>query len=76
MVYTLLQNYRQATRVAPKKLIFYRDGVSEGQFKEVLQYEVSYGLNHSALLLLLLLMILILLCLPVECTGGSDQSGL
>lgn len=40
MVQKLLLKFHKTTGSLPHKLIFYRDGVSEGQFKEVLQYEV------------------------------------
>ena len=41
MVKTLLKKFRASTRVIPEKIIFYRDGVSEGQFRDVLIYELS-----------------------------------
>ena len=31
----LLEHYRASNKVKPTRLIFYRDGVSEGQFAEV-----------------------------------------
>ena len=40
MVEKLLLKFHQKTKSLPHKIIFYRDGVSEGQFKEVLQAEV------------------------------------
>jgi len=36
-----LFSYYRNTRLKPDKIIFYRDGVSEGQFKEVLNKELS-----------------------------------
>ena len=41
MVKTLLKKFHASTRVKPDKIIFYRDGVGEGQFREVLAYELS-----------------------------------
>ena len=41
IVKTLLKKFRISTRVIPEKIIFYRDGVGEGQFREVLAYELS-----------------------------------
>ncbi|KAF8990339.1 Piwi domain-containing protein, partial [Cyathus striatus] len=34
-----LVKYQKYRRVLPKRIIFYRDGVSEGQFKKVLDEE-------------------------------------
>ncbi|KAF6146533.1 hypothetical protein GIB67_008819 [Kingdonia uniflora] len=41
MVRELLKSFYQATRVIPQRIIFYRDGVSEGQFYQVLLYELD-----------------------------------
>lgn len=40
MVRELLITFYQTTRFKPTRIIFYRDGVSEGQFQQVLQYEL------------------------------------
>lgn len=40
MVQILLKRFRAATGAKPEKIIFYRDGVSEGQFKDVLLHEL------------------------------------
>ena len=40
IVKELLIRYRQNTKVAPTKILFYRDGVSEGQFEQVYLYEL------------------------------------
>ncbi|XP_028395180.1 protein argonaute-2-like [Dendronephthya gigantea] len=41
MVKILLRKFRASTNAIPGKIIFYRDGVSEGQFKDVLINELS-----------------------------------
>ncbi|KAJ4817713.1 Argonaute family protein [Rhynchospora pubera] len=41
MVKNLLVSFRRKTNLEPKKIIFFRDGVSEGQFQRVLHYEIS-----------------------------------
>ena len=41
MVVILLRRFRSSTGVAPEKIIFYRDGVSEGQFRDVLIHELQ-----------------------------------
>ena len=41
MVKELLVEFYRATGHKPRKIIFYRDGVSEGQFNQVLVYEVG-----------------------------------
>lgn len=41
MVKILLKKFRASTRAIPEKIIFYRDGVSEGQFRDVLINELS-----------------------------------
>ena len=41
IVKTLLKKFRTSTRAIPQKIIFYRDGVSEGQFRDVLIHELS-----------------------------------
>ena len=41
MVKILLKKFRASTKVIPGKIIFYRDGVSEGQFRDVLIRELS-----------------------------------
>ncbi|CAB4013409.1 argonaute-2 isoform X1 [Paramuricea clavata] len=40
IVKNLLKKFRAATRAQPEKIIFYRDGVGEGQFKDVLLQEL------------------------------------
>ncbi|XP_071942451.1 protein argonaute-2-like isoform X2 [Antedon mediterranea] len=40
MVTELLINFKKCTGVQPKKIIMYRDGVSEGQFQQVLDSEL------------------------------------
>ena len=40
IVKELLIHYRQNTKVAPTKILFYRNGVSEGQFEQVYLYEL------------------------------------
>nr|CAB3459881.1 unnamed protein product [Digitaria exilis] len=41
MVKELLISFRRATGQKPQRIIFYRDGVSEGQFYQVLLYELD-----------------------------------
>jgi len=41
MVMELLKSFRAKTNSIPKKIIFYRDGVSEGQFKIVSENEIK-----------------------------------
>ncbi|XP_051113404.1 protein argonaute 5-like [Andrographis paniculata] len=41
MIRELLTAYYNSTKLKPKRIIFYRDGVSEGQFQQVLHYEVD-----------------------------------
>lgn len=41
MTVDLLKSFYQCCGQKPERIIFYRDGVSEGQFAEVLQYEVA-----------------------------------
>jgi eukaryotic translation initiation factor 2C len=36
-----LQDFYQATGVKPKRILFYRDGVGEGMFKQVRSYEIA-----------------------------------
>ncbi|CAK9297293.1 unnamed protein product, partial [Gordionus sp. m RMFG-2023] len=40
MITILLKRFYKSTGAKPRKIIFYRDGVSEGQFLQVLQFEV------------------------------------
>lgn len=40
MIRELLIQFYKKTKAKPRKIIFYRDGVSEGQFDQVLKYEV------------------------------------
>ncbi|XP_064651862.1 protein argonaute-2-like isoform X2 [Lineus longissimus] len=40
MVKELLIQFYKSTRFKPNRIIFYRDGVSEGQFQQVLQHEL------------------------------------
>lgn len=37
-----LEGFRQKNKVFPKRIVFFRDGVSSGQFKQVLDHEVKY----------------------------------
>ncbi|KAF5730258.1 protein argonaute 1 [Tripterygium wilfordii] len=41
MIKELLRSFRRATGQKPLRIIFYRDGVSEGQFYQVLLYELD-----------------------------------
>ena len=41
MVKNLLISFYRVNNAKPARIIFFRDGVSEGQFREVLRYEVS-----------------------------------
>ncbi|KAL8166531.1 hypothetical protein V2J09_008030 [Rumex salicifolius] len=41
MIKELLVSFRRSTGFKPKRIIFYRDGVSEGQFYQVLLYELD-----------------------------------
>ncbi|CAF0996353.1 unnamed protein product [Rotaria sp. Silwood1] len=40
MVKQLLDYYRQANKVLPNKIVFYRDGVDDGQFGKVIAHEI------------------------------------
>ncbi|RNA14832.1 argonaute, partial [Brachionus plicatilis] len=40
-VYHLLEEYKKRNKKLPKKLIFFRDGISDGQFKPVSQHELN-----------------------------------
>lgn len=41
MICELLEHFTKQNRVAPRRVLFYRDGVSEGQFGEVVYNEVT-----------------------------------
>ncbi|BGP41047.1 hypothetical protein JCM10449v2_005016 [Rhodotorula kratochvilovae] len=41
LVESLLQQFRQEVNVKPERLIFFRDGVSEGEYAQVLTHEVD-----------------------------------
>nr|AGH55731.1 argonaute B2 [Brachionus calyciflorus] len=41
MMLDLLQSYFNQSKAYPKKIVFYRDGVSEGQFPLVLRHEIN-----------------------------------
>lgn len=41
MVKALLISFYRVNNAKPRRIIFFRDGVSEGQFREVLLYEVG-----------------------------------
>ena len=41
MTKELLKKFRQSTKAIPEKILFYRDGVSRGQFQDVLIKELS-----------------------------------
>ncbi|KAJ4785439.1 Argonaute family protein [Rhynchospora pubera] len=41
MVKEHLRSFRKKTNLEPQQIIFYRDGVSEGQFQQVLQHEIT-----------------------------------
>lgn len=46
----LLKNYRKNTNQIPKRIIYFRDGVSEGEYQKVLEQEV-YDIKRAARLL-------------------------
>jgi len=35
IVFSMIRNFIQRTRYKPRRIIFYRDGVGDGQFEEV-----------------------------------------
>lgn len=41
MVYQLMVAFQAKNKVYPKRILFYRDGVSEGQYAEIMQKEVA-----------------------------------
>lgn len=41
MAFELLRNFQKQTGKAPERVIFYRDGVSEGQFDQVARHEIA-----------------------------------
>ncbi|GAA6005920.1 hypothetical protein JCM10207_007275 [Rhodosporidiobolus poonsookiae] len=41
MVYGLLSDFRENVKVKPEQLIFFRDGLSEGQFPQALHHELN-----------------------------------
>jgi len=41
MFYDLLRQHFEINKAFPKKVVFFRDGVSEGQFSLVLRYEIN-----------------------------------
>ena len=41
MVKNMLIKFHQAVKTKPECIIFYRDGVSEGQFHHVMMYELD-----------------------------------
>lgn len=43
---------KKKNNVAPKRILFYRDGVSEGQFKQVLEKELPLIKGWSGTLLI------------------------
>lgn len=45
LVERALRNYYRINKRYPETVIFYRDGVSDGQFNQVLEYEVKQILN-------------------------------
>ncbi|CAF5184157.1 unnamed protein product, partial [Rotaria sp. Silwood1] len=40
MVGELLDNYCQVNKILPNKIVFYRDGVDDGQFGKVIAHEI------------------------------------
>lgn len=41
IAYTLIRNFGTRTGRKPERLLFYRDGVSEGQFDEICRVEIA-----------------------------------
>ncbi|KAG0001210.1 Protein argonaute 10 [Modicella reniformis] len=41
LVHQLLVSFKEKNRVYPQRILFYRDGVSEGQYAEIMQKEVA-----------------------------------
>lgn len=41
MAKSLIEQFKESVKVLPHRILFYRDGVSEGQFAQVLQFELS-----------------------------------
>lgn len=49
MVKNLLISFYRVNNAKPARIIFFRDGVSEGQFREVLRYEVNHLTSYHIL---------------------------
>ncbi|CAI2165391.1 7296_t:CDS:10 [Funneliformis geosporum] len=47
MVVDLLKAFQAKNKCLPKRVLFYRDGVSEGQFKKILEAEVEGALKRA-----------------------------
>ncbi len=47
MIKDLLKSFYRSSSLKPKRLIFYRDGVSEGQFAEVQRFEITQVISSS-----------------------------
>ncbi|CAG8435462.1 9989_t:CDS:10 [Funneliformis mosseae] len=47
MVVDLLKAFQAKNKCLPKRILFYRDGVSEGQFKKVIELEVEGALKRA-----------------------------
>lgn len=68
MVKDLLKTFYQTCGRKPERILFYRDGVSEGQFKHVLQSEIN-AVRGTYLLFIIpgffiyLFILLLILCL-------------
>lgn len=41
MVCTAICSYGDASKAAPRKIVFFRDGVSEGEFETVRSFEIK-----------------------------------
>ena len=40
IVHKQLLKYKEKTKIVPKKIFYFRDGVSEGQFLQLLEFEL------------------------------------
>ena len=55
MAVALIKKFRVQTRQKPERIVFYRDGVSEGQYAEVCRKEISALKRRSPFILRLMM---------------------
>ena len=75
IVHKMLLRYERETGIRPRKIIYYRDGVGEGQFPEVIKSQFISLFCNSMIMFLLKVLHTEMLAIRKACSSLTDYDG-